>query len=157
MKRALLPFLLAALLLSGCTRRSIALIAPVEFYYPCAEYEYGEPDGVIGSESVDATFYSEDLDYLLGVYLLGPAVEDLKNPFAPGTSLVRLDRRDDSITVFLSSEPRSQSDLSFSLGCTCLSMTVLELTDANQITVRSGPRTLTTTRNEIALLDDYMQ
>ena len=46
------------------------------------------------------------------------------------------------------------TDIEYSAACVCLALTCFDLTDAGQVTVNSGDRTLTISRDAIVLYDN---
>lgn len=139
---------------AGCSFASSHMIEPVNFYYRRTQFLYGSSDSVIGSESREASGHTEDLNYLLSLYLAGPVEEGLISPFSRGTLLLSVVQWNDSVTIEVSDTGRFLSDANFSLACACISKTCMELTGAESVTVISGSRSLTTTPNNILLADE---
>ena len=57
------------------------------------------------------------------------------------------------ITLYLSDTAATMDDMEYSLACTCLSLTCLDLTDAASVTITSGNRSITMNRNTLTLFD----
>ena len=143
------------LLLSGCGRSGKPLFDPVYFYYPRVEYEYGYSDGVISWEAMDGTGHMDDFEFLLSEYFAGPIDEGLVNPFPMGTTLLSARLEGDDFLLEISPEALELPEHQFTLGCSCLSMTCFELTQAETVTVSCGEKSLTIRRNGMLLADDF--
>lgn len=156
MKRSIsfLMILSIMLALCGCSFGQRSSEDHVTFYYCRTEYAYGTEDGVIAGEDRDVTGHTGDLSYLLPLYLVGPLDEELISPFPARTQLVSMESQEDSLLLALSDTSGSLSDSQFSLACACLTMTCLELTNAAEVIITSGQRTVTMTRESLLLFDD---
>ena len=124
----------------------------VTFYYIRSEYDYGTEDGVIASELRDVSDKAADLRNLLALYLVGPLDESLSSPF-PGTKLISLETRDDTLLIQLAGSASIMSEVRYSLACACMTMTCLELTDAAQVTITCSDRSVTMSRDNLVLFD----
>ena len=90
MKRFFCLLLCLCLFLPGCSGELMK--NPVTFYYPRQEYRYGAEDGVISSEQREASGHTNDLRYLLSLYLIGPSSDELVSPLPWGTRLLGVSR-----------------------------------------------------------------
>ena len=153
MKRFFPLFLILCLLLSGCGLAGEHFKEPVPFYYLRSEYEYFTQDGVIVSEEREASGHREDLTYLLALYLMGPSEEELVSPLPRGIRIFKSEQTTDGITLQLSDSTATMTDLDFSLACACLTLTCLEITDAETVTINSGERSVTMSRDTLSLFD----
>ena len=151
MKHLLCLILLFCLLLSGCSGYSAANDS-VSFYYVRTEYRE-DMTTLIAPEKRDAAGHTSDLSYLLALYLIGPSTEELTSPIPRDTELLSVSQQDDAIAIRLSDTEKTMTDPQFALSCACLSMTCLDLTDAQTITITSGTRSITMTRDNFALID----
>ncbi len=151
MKRILSLCLLLCLVLCGCGSERIK--EPVTFYYLRSDYEYFSQDGVIDSEEREASGHREDLSYLLALYLMGPTEEELRSPLPRSVWILAVEQENHQITIHLSDTLKDMTDLDYSLACACLSMTCLDMTDAQSITIASGARTVTMSRDTLTLYD----
>ena len=158
MKRFFSLFLLVTLLLSftGCGFWGTGVKDPVTFYYPRAEYAYGVDGSIIGSETWEASGHTGDLPYLLALYLVGPSDENLMTLFPKSIKLISAEKADGSIYVELSDIADALTDAEFSLACVCLTLTCLEITDAEAVTITSGEHTLTMSPDNLRLYDEYI-
>lgn len=151
MKRFLCLFLILCLFLSGCSSR---LKEPVTFYYIRSEYQE-DMDSIIKSEEREASGHRNDFSYLLALYMMGPADEDLRSPLPYGTIILKSDLKSTGIQLELSDTSKTMTDAEFSLACACLALTCLDYTQANTITINSGDRSVTMSRDTLILHDTY--
>jgi len=151
LKRVFCLILAFSLLLSGCSFFGERIKAPVTFYYLCDKYQE-ELCCVIASEEREASGHVGDLPYLLALYLMGPTSDELLSPLRAGTRISSV-LEDDHIYLELSGIADSMSDIDFSLACACLTLTCLDITDAKEVTIRSGDRTKTLSHELLTLYD----
>ncbi|MBD9116463.1 MAG: hypothetical protein EGQ10_04690 [Clostridiales bacterium] len=152
MKRFFCLLLCLCLVLPGCS--SELMKDPVTFYYPRREYQYGAEDGVISSEQREASGHADDLRYLLSLYLIGPSSEELVSPLPWGTRLLGVNRQDGTITLELTDTSFTMTDTEFTLACACLTMTTLSIVSGDEVTITSGGRSVTMSRDSLTLIDD---
>ena len=145
MKRFLCFLLCLCLFLPGCSGELMK--NPVTFYYPRREYQYGAEDGVISSEQREASGHADDLHYLLSLYLIGPSSDELVSPLPWGTRLLGVSQENGTVTLEL-------TDTEFTLACACLTMTTLSITGGDEVTITSGSRSVTMSRDSLTLIDD---
>ena len=145
MKRFFCLFLCLCLFLPGCSGELMK--NPVTFYYPRREYQYGAEDGVISGEQREASGHADDLRYLLSLYLIGPSSDELVSPLPWGTRLLGVSRENGTVTLEL-------TDTEFTLACACLTMTTLSITGGDEVTITSGSRSVTMSRDSLTLIDD---
>lgn len=149
MKRFFLLLLPLILLLSACADR---IREPVTFYYIRDGYEM-DMASIIASEEREASGHREDLSYLLALYFMGPADEDLRSPLPKSTSLFNVFHNNNSVTLDLSDTSTTMTDAEFTLACSCLTLTCLEITDAESVTINSGNRSITMDMQSFMLTD----
>lgn len=163
MKRVICLMLSLLLLggLFGCAySESSDILKPVEFFYPrkSDSFIYGADDGVIASESREASGHTGDLHYLLSMYLRGPQDAHLRSPFPSGCRLESVRREGDTLYLVLSAELTALENLELTLACASLTKTCLALTDAQQVSISaaSGSKTVSITLDADSLLmSDY--
>lgn len=153
MKRFFSLILILSLSLSGCSIFGERFKEPVTFYYLRSEYQYFSQNGVIASEEREASGHRDDLSYLLALYLMGPADEELVSPLPRGTRIFKAEQAEDGIHLHLSDTAATMDDTEFALACACLSMTCLDMTDSNSVTIDSGERSMTMLRDTLLLND----
>ena len=152
MKKALTLLLIFSLLLSGCQFWGESIKDPVTFYYVRSDYEYFSTDGVIASEPREASGHRNDLPYLLAMYMMGPAEDDLQSPLPDGVALLKTDKTEDEILIQIADHD-AITDASFTLSCACLALTCFDVSDVSAVTITSGERTITMHRDTIYLFD----
>lgn len=151
MKRITCLILIFSFLLSGCGFFGARIKDPVTFYYLCEAYQE-ELCCVIGSEEREASGHTGDLPYLLALYQMGPTDDELRSPLPTGTRITA-QIQDGHIALELSDAVLSLSDIDFSLACACLTLSCLDATGAEDVTVQSGDRIITMNRDSLTLLD----
>ena len=137
MKR-FLSVLLAGILIftmSGCGQG--ARNDKVSFYYPRAEFRYGDPQGVMVPETHDVSGHSDDLRYLLALYLQGPSDQELLDPFPAGTILVDVLLEEETAFITLSSGAAVLEGIELTIACACLAETCFAITDVQQVHIKS--------------------
>lgn len=149
MKKYTAMLLLLCLLLTGCADH---IKEPVTFYYIRADYQE-DMQNMIVSEQRESSGHREDLSYLMALYFMGPAEDDLVSPIPRGVSLLQVSMDGGAITLELSATEKSMSDAQFSLACACLSLTCMDITQADSVTVNSGNRSVTMTADTLVLQD----
>lgn len=155
-KQKLAAALLAALCLTGCFRRSNALLYPIQFYYVEQEIEYGEKGSIISAELHESAGHEGELAEMLYLYFIGPVEEYLVNPFPENTRFLDFSQDGTALTILLSEEAGTLDHPQYSLACTCLSMTCMEIVPVDTVTVSSGSRSITTSRDCILIQDTFM-
>ena len=150
----LLSLVLALLLvILGCTPPPMTETSDgVNFFYERTSYLYGEKTAVIGMEHRDV--HNRDPGYLLALYLEGPLDENLRVSFPDTTELLSLRQEDQIIYIELSDLKDDLDDASFSLACGCLTMTCLNLTDAEVVYITSADRFVRMSRNNLNFYDN---
>lgn len=154
MKRIIALLVLICMLLSGCSFFEERMLDSVTFYYLQTEYAYGKNPSVIVSETREAAGHRDDLSYLLALYLMGPAEEEHRSPLPPGTRILKSEQKGTKITLELTNPFYSYADAELTLACACLTMTCLDITDAEEVTVIFGEQEITMSRSSLTLLDD---
>lgn len=158
MKRILSALLALFLLLSLCACDTDQE-GTTRFYYQRTNFQYGSgtEDGVIAPEKRNITGHGEDLSYLVSLYLAGPLDEELVSPFPKDVRTLRAEQIVSRVYVELSDVGTELSDAQFSLACACLSLTLLDLTNAYEVTIVSGERSLSLTRDQLTLADNVTE
>lgn len=153
MKRLSCVILILCFLLSGCGMFGERLREPVTFYYLQSEFQHGSQEPVFVSEQREASGHRHDLNYLLALYLMGPSSEDLISPLPKGTRIYMVVSDQNALSLELSDTSKTLSDIQYTLACTCLSLTCFELTQTEAVTITSGERSITMTRDDLVLVD----
>ncbi len=157
----LLVFMLPCLF--ACAREEITY--PVAYHYlrapePNGEIDHGSADSVIAPEIREGDGHQGDYNYFLDIYLLGPLDRDFRSPYPVGTSLKGFTWEDGAATVLLSDHFGSLSGIDLTLACGCLTLTVMDLTGADTVTITAedtlldGKESVTMDRGNLFLTDD---
>ena len=139
MKKLICFFLVSVLVLSlwGCTQPEENTCA---FYYLRSSdtISYGQEDALIAPVFRELSGHSQELDYLLQLYLEGPADENFRSPIPKGTYLLKYLWEEDTLVLVFSREFSELDHMSLTLAGACLTATCHDLTGAEKIQVRSG-------------------
>lgn len=155
MKRILCLMLAFIILLSGCCFLGEQVREPVTFHYLCNHYQE-DMCCVIAAEEREATGHTGDLAYLIALYQIGPSDENLSSPLPSGTR-ISSEMQNGQVTLELSDEASALSDTEYSIACACLTLTCLDIANAESVTVSCGSRCITMTRNSLTLNDTERQ
>lgn len=148
MKRCLCIAMLLLFLLCGCNKED-----KVIFYYCPVDYLSTQNGSVLSPETRSITGYRDNLHFLISLYLTGPLDQDLKSPFPKGTKLQSLIQNDNQLTIQLYNLPQNLSDVEFSLACACLTMTCMEFSNVESVTILCGNRSVTMDETTLTLSD----
>ena len=149
MKQLFCILVILLLFLCGCQKEDT-----VVFYYCPTDPLETAQSSLLASEVRTVTGYTDNLFFLISLYLSGPLEPELVSPFPVGTKLHYTTTECPHITVKLQELPQTMSDSEFSLSCACLSMTVMELTGADSVTVVCGNRTVTMDASTLLFFDE---
>lgn len=152
MKRCILFLLIFCFLFSGCGVYGDRIKEPVTFYYVRSDYQQ-DLSVVFESEEREASGHRNDLSYLMALYLMGPANESLRSPVPAGTRIYVETNNQYHVKLTLSESTFGMTDTEFSLICACLSMTCLDITQTETVTITCGSRSASITRDNLALTD----
>lgn len=150
MKRWLLGAMTICLLLSGC--RLDNGYETASFYYLDANYSSRMSDPIRG-EQKEVTGHAGDLAYLMQLYLIGPSEEGLASPLPASCDLISIEDWGSVIQVKLSDTLGSLTESEFSLACACLTLTILDFTQAQAVTITSGTRKVSMDAQTLTLFD----
>ena len=148
MKRLWCFLMVFCLIFSGCSFSGERIKEPVTFYYVRENYQK-DMDQVIASEVREAAGHRDDLAYLLALYSMGPASEELTSILPGNTGLTLTEYLDESIILTLSEQAEPLTDGDFTLACACISLTCMELSDIQSVTLICGERTITIRENQL--------
>ena len=152
MKQLICLFLIFSLLLCGCSSFGERIKEPATFYYLCGQYQK-DLCCVILTEEREASGHTDDLSYLLALYLMGPVSEECRSPLPSGTTVESIVYNANALTIELSDLDKTLSDAEFSLAGACLTMTCLDIVPARNVTVISGTRSVTMNQDSLSLFD----
>lgn len=145
-----LLIVLFVLSLTGCGN---SVSDYTDFYYCNIEYPFGKDGSVIVSETRDITGHKGELSYLISLYLAGPSSKNLESPFPNNVKLVSAQVEENCTTIELSSFSRQLSDSEMVLACACLSLSAMEITGTEEVTIVSGEKNITMNKNDLLLFD----
>lgn len=149
--RILCLLLIFCILLTGCGFFGERIWEPVTFYYLCGSYSE-DLCCVIVSEERETSGHTGDLPYLLALYLMGPTEDEHISPL-PAGACIHSTVENGHIFLELSNIPASMTDIDFSLACACLTLTCLDIIDADDVTIRNGDQEKTMNRDSLTLYD----
>ena len=163
MKRPICLILTILLVLPLCACHysdSGDILEPVEFFYPrnSTFFVYGTADGVVASETREASGHVDDLNYLIAMYLRGPQDKSLRSPFPSGCRLEEVRTGGNSLCIVLSSEFTTLENTDLTLACASLAKTFLPISNSQRIRIESAAdeKSLTITlHKDSLLLADY--
>lgn len=163
MKKAisLLAALCLLLCLAGCSAEDSGWKATVSFFYrrESSELQTHPAGGVIVPEEREISGRSDDLFYLLSLYLRGPLDDGLVSPFPAGCRLVGINRNETTLHVILDENFAALKDMALTTACACLAKTCMSLADVEQVHIEAAAADGKTTVNLLLdgsslLLDD---
>ena len=142
MKRIISFLSIVCLLLSGCGVLGERIKDPVTFYYIRSDYQE-DMTQVIDSEIRETSGHQGDLTYLLALYSMGPATDDLQSPLPRGTRITPTEHSVNGIVLSLSGATQEMTDAEFTLAAACLGLTCMELVSEESITIQTEDRSIT--------------
>lgn len=161
MKRYSISILIVLLLFSfcGCKQKGTDFVEPVTFYY-CNDIVSNEISSndfynVFVGETHEGAGYINNLQALLALYLQGPADEALITPFPDDLQILSIHEENLHIALIVSNDFASLTGLDLTIACTCLSMTVMELTGCNSVLI-SAESTLLDENDSITMTRDIL-
>lgn len=156
MKRMICLIMVFGMLLSGCSMAGERIKEPVTFYYVREDYQK-DMGTVIGSEVREAAGHRNDLSYLLALYSMGPATEDLRSPLPRNTKIILMEHTGDSILIDLSESALKMTDADFTLASACIAMTCMELANITSVTVACADRNIIIREDNLLLHNSLVQ
>lgn len=148
MKRFLCLTLCILLLMTGCAQKDT-----INFYYLRDSFQYGAQDGVIAAENRDITGHTDHIAFLISLYLMGPQNEGNVTPFSVTTRLLSVERKMNSMIITLTDTQDTLTEAEYVLACACMTMTCLEMLPIEAVTINSGERSQTLSRDMLTLYD----
>lgn len=117
----------------GCQKDDVQLQKPAKFYYRNEEVNYGTEDGLIAYELQETSHIGADLYQLILQYQKGPVSESLVNPLSQDINITAVENYGGVITVSTDTSFHQLSGIDRSVACACISMTLLDYTEAKYI------------------------
>ena len=154
-------FLLCCVMLGimlGCNQQEDEVHNGNAFYYPLAQLSYDTNSSAITAEyrSVEGSNSWTDI---LNVYFSGPQSEKHTNPFPAGLQVKKADMEGSTLHVTLSKEMAQLTGLELMMACSCLSLTSMALSGAENIVIRAedslldGQKSITLNKDTLLLID----
>ena len=165
MKRLISLLLCAALIIPfcGCKQSASKLKEPVDFYYLQTINENGSRITQIVSEQREAYGHTDDLSYLLLLYLTGPVTPQLYTPLPDNTQILNLSVRDGKAQIVLRGlDFKDYSKLDVSLICGCLAKTCFSLSDLVSVSINTeagkldGDDNIIIEKEYLTIADEYI-
>ncbi len=148
--------------LVGCKQSTESLVAPADFYYRVASSTYGKQDSIISSEKRESAGCENDLNALIERYLEGPVSNKLSSVIPASAYVLDVTKKDSKIKIDMSPAFARLSGIDLTIACSCLSMTLLSYTDADEVEIRvphsllDGNQSITMSREGLLLMDDSL-
>ncbi len=114
-------------------------LEPVEFFYPrqADDFVYGGADGIFGSEIREASGHTDDLNYLLSMYMRGPQDAQLRSPYPSGCRIKDIRYEDETLYLVFNEEFAELENVELSIACASLLRTCYAICDAKYVHVES--------------------
>ena len=141
-------------LLAGCASAPENEADTVTLYYVRAAYQYHSVENVIVGEQRTVTQTPLTPDQRLSMYMAGPTADGLVSPIPEEVQVLEILNHSGLFEVTFSDTEQLLSDARFSLACVCLGKTLFEDPDIIQLTVISGERTMTVSKDSYLLIDE---
>lgn len=158
MKQLICIVLVCVMLLSliGCSSKEEHMEKPAAYYYRTDPENYKTIRKTIDYEMRE-TITHNNLQSLLNEYVKGPVSDSLVNPFPDGCNIESLQIQDTKAYVIFNSKFSRISGKDLILACSCLSLTLFDLTDCQSVTfhvknaVLDGQNEITINKKDIIL------
>lgn len=166
MKKLIIFFLTAAIIcaLFGCGQNPESeLILPVAFYYHSDLDEKENFNEVFVSELREGSNFQNDPLALINLYLAGPNSERLINPFPSDLSAHKLETKDNTASIVLSTQITKLSGIDLTMACSCLTLTLFELTECTSVEISvegqllSGQQSILIHHDDLIFADNTLQ
>ena len=151
----ILVILCAILVACGAKTESIN----TDFYFIQSQEDYFLDQGSICAEKRSLAVEPHNIESILQTYLKGPKSSDLTTPFPEETALIRFSTDQASAQIVLSESFSKLTGIDLTLACTCICLTVHELTGYSNViisaqnTLLDGRKTIDMNANDIILQD----
>lgn len=148
------------LCLCSCAKDTRPAKSPVNFYYLGKEISYDGESEILLSEEREGAGYEADVEGLLTQYLKGPISESLRSPFPANVSVSRYATTANFVILELSDEFAQLTGIDLTVACACLSRTLFDLTQLDQILISAtgtqldGQASISFDLNDIYFVDN---
>ena len=158
MKKYIAVLLSLLLLLGGCSAPAPIPEETLRFYYCTADAGFDSDAVSIQAEMREIRAF-DTTESIIRTYLSGPTNEGLASPFPSGVKLISLAEEESTFFITLSEEFAKLSNLELTMACSCLALTILDMTDADYVSISAensllnGQQTIIFDRNAVLLQD----
>lgn len=138
MKKVLSIFLVSLLLFSmlGCQHRDDSVT--YTFYYPRSDYGYNTLDSKFYNSIIESELrenISVQTAEIIGIYLTGPTVPTLANPFPEKLTLESVSVDDHMLHITVTDHLSELTGINLMIACACLGKTAMELTNTSSVQI----------------------
>lgn len=146
----------------ACNRNAENIQEPANFYYCTSNNGYTSVQPVISPEIREIIQCEKDIYQILKLYLSGPQSDQMYSPFPAGVQLISVQQEENKVFVVLSSEYSQLTGFDLSVACACLGLTIFNLTEYNDISIRAqenlldGNESIDLSREDLLLTDDTL-
>lgn len=134
---------------------------PVNFYYHRIETQFGKENGVIDVMVVEGSGKKDDYLALLNEYLRGINDSTFSATFPTSTRITELSIQNNTAYLIMNPVLGQYSGMALTIACACLTLTTIELTGVQRVSIRINNGTLNGSdeiimdKDSILLLDAY--
>ena len=165
MKKLFCIFLVLSCLLglTACMQSNEQPEPTVTVFYKRAVPTYGQPDSVIAATELLSSGRENDIPYIIRKYLASTPTDGFVSPFSKEINLISFKLEGLTAKVVLSNEIAELSGMELTIALTCLTQTVMSLTDCEEVIISANTRRLdgqnfiTLSRDSYLLVDDSGQ
>lgn len=158
MKKILILVLAVVMLLPlfGCAEEEPEIAVPVTYYYRRAEISFESKTGIVAPEARESQGHENDLTYLLNQYFDGPNDKALQRTFPLGTQLISISVSSQHTVITVSGHLASFKGIDLTIACTCITMTVMELTGTQKVEIKADRALLNDAESIIMDMDTLL-
>lgn len=146
----------------ACNHNEENIQEPAQFYYCTSEDNSTSVQPVISHEIREIKQCEKDIYQILELYLSGPQSDHLVSPFPAGVQLISVQQDDNKVFILLSPTFSQLTGFDLSVACACLSLTIFDLTEYDDISIRAhenlldGSESIDLSREDLLLTDDTL-
>ncbi len=150
---------LSLLVFSGCGIRVQPKYENTSFYYYSDATEYNSEYGPFALEYRRIDITPENIVSAIDLYLQGPLEDSFTSPFPDGVTVVDFNLSDRTVNITLSRHFARLTGIDLTVACSCLTLTLTELLDADRVVISAldtqldGKASISMERNNIILWD----
>ncbi len=135
MKKILIFALIVVLMICfiGCGSNESNIVKPVNVYYCWEEVDYNSEMGIIAADQMDFNDWNGRMLAFMNFYISAPVKEGMVSPFPAGASINSIVYQNGALKVQLNLLFSRLSSSELTIACTCISLTLFELTSADSV------------------------